>query len=1123
MFRIIPTWRLASRHGQSNWRLLAVLAFGILVAAVLLASAPIYSRAMADLGLTFTIREELEDRAGATVEVYKVPLQTADGVALRGAIEGRIDERIGWFRDSQSRYLQLPRLRFAKSGGEQAQFAAALHLQTQQGYDQHVNVTEGRLPAAVPAGQAVETAMSARIAAVVGVKVGDKFDMLEDFDTCEREIPQGDNPPPPPPCDTKAIAKWRMPAVLVGIAEPKIENDSFWVAGVASFFEPQSPYALPGEGPNVAVWVDESTITATFAGLYPSYYTTARWNVFANPETLSRRNFQRATSDITGLQDEMESLKGYLYGPLESTLVGFGKRAGHQQTPLTILLLEIAGVALFYTALVAATVVERQGAEITLFRSRGASTWQIASIYLFEGLYLAVPIVIVAPFLAAGSTALLGLTPLFHDVSNGDLLPVVVPPVAFAMAALGAALGVAALLLPVIVVASRGALAHRRGQARPGVSFIQRYYLDLVFAALAGLLLWELNEKGSAFEPSATGGVSSDPVLLASPALIIAAVAALILRFYPMVLKVVSRMISFARAVTLTMSVWQLSRSPGQYTRLALLLMMAIAVGTYAASYSSTAERSFRDRANFEAGVDLRAHASGSSQIREGPVAIAAKAKELPGVTGASAVYRSKQGQVNSQGSSGQQFQVLGVNPAEVTSMLWFRPDFAELPLEQLLGLLRGPADLSGKPLPGVPQSISVWVNPSEGAELTTMRARFRDSNDNNWSVELGVVGPPGWHELTAVLPEPSTFQGFTPPVKLMSFEVFEPPNPKRGAQKPILIDDISVRTADGVVSIVDNFENASTWSPLPLRATIPDEFVVTTDTPHSGKQAGKFTYSANTSQSGSQGFYVTDALVPLGVIASNQFTATTGLGPGATGLVIISERVIPISVRANFDLFPTMPSDEGPALVFNRDQLLHWMNTYSIASTARAEELWFSLAADADRAMLDKMLFAQFGLDRAIDRENELRKVKSNPLIVAGGTGILVVAFLAVLGLVGAAMLVSLWTAVQRRRVEFAVLRALGTSSGQVFRVLTLEYLVVVVIGLVGGGYLGLFVARRMLSFLNVTENGDRVEPSFILQTNWAFVAASGGVVLLVFAVALVFAVRQLSRISDAQALRTE
>ena len=121
------------------------------------------------------------------------------------------------------------------------------------------------------------------------------------------------------------------------------------------------------------------------------------------------------------------------------------------------------------------------------------------------------------------------------------------------------------------------------------------------------------------------------------------------------------------------------------------------------------------------------------------------------------------------------------------------------------------------------------------------------------------------------------------------------------------------------------------------------------------------------------------------------------------------------------------------------------------------------------------------------------------------------------------AALLVSLWIAVQRRRVEFAVLRALGLSKGQVFRMLAFEYSLVVVLGIVAGTYLGLVVGRQMLSFLNVTETGNRVVPPFVLQTDWGVVIAGILVVLLIFAAALVLAVRVLSGSTDAQALRTE
>ncbi|HMO95298.1 MAG TPA: FtsX-like permease family protein, partial [Tepidiformaceae bacterium] len=107
--------------------------------------------------------------------------------------------------------------------------------------------------------------------------------------------------------------------------------------------------------------------------------------------------------------------------------------------------------------------------------------------------------------------------------------------------------------------------------------------------------------------------------------------------------------------------------------------------------------------------------------------------------------------------------------------------------------------------------------------------------------------------------------------------------------------------------------------------------------------------------------------------------------------------------------------------------------------------------------AALDARLdSAPFYLTRVTDRESDLATLKQNPLIAAGGAGILYLAFGAVLILVGAALLVSLWVSVQRRRTEFAVMRALGLSRGQVVRLLGFEYAIVAVLGLVVGAYLG-------------------------------------------------------------------
>ena len=183
---------------------------------------------------------------------------------------------------------------------------------------------------------------------------------------------------------------------------------------------------------------------------------------------------------------------------------------------------------------------------------------------------------------------------------------------------------------------------------------------------------------------------------------------------------------------------------------------------------------------------------------------------------------------------------------------------------------------------------------------------------------------------------------------------------------------------------------------------------------------------------------------------------------------------------------------------------------------------MWLDLAPGADRAPIIEAL-DELGLRRIVDQEATLESVRSNPLIAASGTGILSVSFVATLALVAVALLVSLWMAIQRRRVEFAVLGAIGLTRRQVMAVLGLEYAIVGAVGVAAGVLVGQFVGRRMLSFLDVTEAGLPVEPGFVLQTEWTFVIVGAAAVAAVFAVALVATVQALSRTSDAAVLRTE
>ncbi len=1099
-----------------------MLALGIVVAAVLLASAPIYARSMADLGLTYTIQTELADNSASRVGVSGVPLQTEEGKALRATVEQRITERIGWFRSDQSRSVRLGRFQVAAPGKDLPRLPVLAEPQSFQKYEDHVRLVSGELPKPTD-GRVIEVALSARGLAATQMKVGDTIDLREEFDNCERELPVGAFPPPPPPCPITERVLFQLQAKITGVVEPINPNEPFWVEGAGRYFE---PFFLPLDnlGPVVVMFAPEETILGGFGAIYPNYRAETSWVITSDVDQLTRTNFARARDDLVGLYTELQPLNAFAFSPLRDTLSHFGRSADYQQAPLTVLLLEITGIALFYVALVSSIVVERQAPEIALLRGRGASVLQVLGMYLVQGLVIGLPTLILAPLLAGGMTAILGATPLFSDVTGGDLLPVTIVGQSWLLASAGVGLAMVALLFPALVAALRGPADVKRGISRPGASFFHRYYLDLALAAAAILLLLELRQRGSVFEPSATGGVSSDPLLLASPALAIAAAGALILRFYPLILRGVSRLTSVISGPSFSLGLLQVVRNSGQYTRLTLLLMMAVAVGTFAASYTRTADQSYQDRANYEAGVDIRATTQSTLQSSVNQGAFETNALKLPGVTAASAVIR-EEASIATPGSSVTEFQVLGVDPKAAGEMLWTRDDLAGKPLKQLLAVIDGEPALPGKPLPTGSTTISIWARTVNGGlGGLTLRAGLRDADGNYDLIELV--------ELENISAE---WTRYSAEVKRLPFAIKEPLTlaalvftgaSNRPTGPTLFLDDVEAADAGGKVTLIEDFEGVSQWSPFPVASTTTDTFEISGAQTHGGRQGVKYQFKTGTIND-ARGIYTAGFLTPLPALVSKSFVKTTGIGVGGQILLRVgSGTLVPTVIRGTFDLFPTTHTRDGALLVYNRDRLLSWVamaHPLGAAQPTERNEVWLSVAPGADiQAITDALRIDPFRLESSVTRQERLAAATKNPLIAASGSGILFAAFIAVLALVAAALLTSLLAAVRRRRLEFAVVRVVGLSRRQLLGMLAVEYSVVFVVGVTAGCLLGLFVASRLLSFLNVTEAGERVEPGFILETRWLMVGAGVAVVVLVFSAALWLASRVVGRpAAEAQALR--
>jgi ABC-type antimicrobial peptide transport system permease subunit len=228
------------------------------------------------------------------------------------------------------------------------------------------------------------------------------------------------------------------------------------------------------------------------------------------------------------------------------------------------------------------------------------------------------------------------------------------------------------------------------------------------------------------------------------------------------------------------------------------------------------------------------------------------------------------------------------------------------------------------------------------------------------------------------------------------------------------------------------------------------------------------------------------------------------------------------VSIQGVVDFFPTMGDPDGGFIIDNQAHLIYYAGLTLENTASSPNELWLKLPDDpGTRVSALNDFHDQFGIppNQEIDSQKVLSDVQRDPVIRAGGSGILLLALVAVFSILALGFGLTLYLGGQARTVEVSVMRSMGLSSRQVFTMIGLEYLLVAVIGLIIGTMAGLRISDIMLSFLNVTEDGQHVVPPFSLATRWdtvgiAFAATGVAFVAGVAGLAVYFLRQPVSRV---------
>ena len=1096
---------LTIRRIYSNWLIELVLFLGILLGVTLLCSGVVFSNVLAEAALRTTLTNITKEQANILVRVFN----DLDEPNLSGRTP-RYENSVN-FVDQQISMKLAP---YVSRIGRHLQtatffFKGHTHLELEnelrpRGQIQHMTdlredglteLTSGRWP------QTLSNFSQSGVRNHIEVVIDQKGSLL-------LELGIGDSMKIFPA--SRIDHTESMEIEIVGIFRRIDPMNDIWYGREKDFSYQDKRWTF------IPLFTTESGITEQIASTYPGIYSNVTWAY-----QLDRHNIK--ASQVSMIQDVIREIKYYLSSQLENSSItvklnrvldAYSEQLLLARIPVLLMIFLVCGILIYYLALTASLIVRTRSSEIAVIKSRGATTLQIGILALIEGIFLAIPALIIGIFLAPIVGRSLGRL-LFGF--QAESIPITVTPEAIVVGTAGALLSVLVLTGSTIIGARHGIIEFRQAGARPPVApLLHRYYIDFLLLGIL-LLLWLQIGTGGDFITTdiTTGEPRLDYTLLLGPAIGLLAFGLIILRLFPIAAIFIARVLEPISSAWLIQGLRHVSRDPILPGTLIVLLTLATALGIIGSAFSSTLDQSQQDRAMYEVGTDFRIEHDGD-RFPTGNLGLSDLYAEQTSIAGSSEALRVT-GHLLTRSFNTGRMSVLAIDTDNFSNAAWYRPDFAQdIDLSELMSDIN-PRDLNTTPLLNSSQGIKLpqdatflgaWLQPGMSDARLVLSARLIDSNGTYLDTSFGNLENPGWQLLQAPLyPEnendirgsTSSKLDVTPPLTLLSLQLTS----LSGVEEPGIIFFDQLRaigpSGDQIVVPTQDFLN---WQVIedysaPGLNALENNLTITRE---GNTNSAAFSWSA--SGIGTKGIRPGPIEEAIPVIISPSISKDAQIGIGDQLSLGLSSYSIPIKVTHIADYFPTLDPRNQPFIVLDQSAYVHYSNIHSSRIIGGPNEFWVRLQPSESVNTDFEPIFdsKKLRIKRIYSGEEVIKDRTEQPLNSAGWGGLLIIMFLTLLMASCSGMILFAYVNTRERLTEYALLRTLGSSRTQINAIVWFNLLLVIGIGAVIGTLVGHQIGVLLLPVLEISENGLRVTPPMIFQINWSILSLAYLVMGIVF-----------------------
>ncbi|NSW53690.1 MAG: ABC transporter permease [Anaerolineae bacterium] len=294
----------------------------------------------------------------------------------------------------------------------------------------------------------------------------------------------------------------------------------------------------------------------------------------------------------------------------KGSLVTFTEEAQKLTVYLYIVGAPIVLLILIFIGMVSKIELESRLNEIAILRSRGATRLQITFIEAVEALILGCAAAILATPASLVATHLLGSTRSFLDFSmDASSLRIALNLPMIYTALVMILVTIFAQVIPSLAASRHTVTSYKQQQARLiSATWWQRLYLD--FALLAVVIfgmtaMRDLQDNTGFFQTISENSILFS-LLYLLPILLSIAISLVFLRVLPLILAVVSWVVSKTNNVTFLMAARSMHRMPNAYQMPLLLLIITVNLAVFTTTLAATVDRHLYDQVLYRIGSDLR-------------------------------------------------------------------------------------------------------------------------------------------------------------------------------------------------------------------------------------------------------------------------------------------------------------------------------------------------------------------------------------------------------------------------------------------------------------------------------------------------------------------------------------